>query len=221
MRQRIQARTRAWRRMAKSCGPGAATVASICGRYPADNGDNKRRSPGRARISRKTIAWGRPGCLGCTCSVCPCASARGMPVYSAHGIYGRNRRPAFPAPSLQERDNEYATARTKSCRENAKVCLDAPSTTPSSCPGLTRASTYFAGAPKAWMAGQAQSLTSLRFAGRRKGRTTAPKTSPQLTIFWHCGPRHFSFRNGRSAGFRQPTVNGFGRGLASQRVWQC
>ena len=38
-----------------------------------DNGDNQRRSPGRARISRKAIAWGKPGCLGCTCSRCPCA----------------------------------------------------------------------------------------------------------------------------------------------------
>jgi hypothetical protein len=31
------------------------------------NGDNKGRSPGRARISRKAIARGRPGCPGCTC----------------------------------------------------------------------------------------------------------------------------------------------------------
>ena len=36
----------------------------LCG---AGNGDNKRRSPGRARISRQTIARGKPGCLGCTC----------------------------------------------------------------------------------------------------------------------------------------------------------
>ena len=33
------------------------------------NGDNKRRSPGRARISRKTIARGKPGCPGCTCGL--------------------------------------------------------------------------------------------------------------------------------------------------------
>ena len=55
-------------RTAKSCGPGAATLASIrpclCG---VGNGDNKGRSPGRARISRQPIARGRPGCLGCTC----------------------------------------------------------------------------------------------------------------------------------------------------------
>ena len=53
---------RLWRPV-KSCGPGAATLASIrhclCG---AGNGDNKGRSPGRARISRQTIARGRPGC---------------------------------------------------------------------------------------------------------------------------------------------------------------
>jgi hypothetical protein len=37
-------------------------------RYRADDGGKKRRSPGRARISRKTIARGKPGCPGCTCS---------------------------------------------------------------------------------------------------------------------------------------------------------
>ena len=38
----------------------------LCG---VGNGDNKRRSPGRARISRNTIARGKPGCLGCTCGL--------------------------------------------------------------------------------------------------------------------------------------------------------
>jgi hypothetical protein len=38
--------------------------ARLCGH---GNGDNKGRSPGRVRISRQTIARGRPGCLGCTC----------------------------------------------------------------------------------------------------------------------------------------------------------
>src|SRR6201990_2463304 len=31
------------------------------------NGGKKGRSPGRARISRKAVARGKPGCLGCTC----------------------------------------------------------------------------------------------------------------------------------------------------------
>ena len=39
--------------------------ACLCG---LGNGDNKGRSPGRARISRQTIARGKPGCPGCTCS---------------------------------------------------------------------------------------------------------------------------------------------------------
>jgi hypothetical protein len=56
------------KRTAKSCGPGAATLASIpAGPCWRGNGDNKGRSPGRVRISRKPIARGRPGCLGCTC----------------------------------------------------------------------------------------------------------------------------------------------------------
>ena len=56
------------RRTAKSCGPGAATLASIpAGLCWRGNGGKKGRSPGRVRISRKAIARGRPGCLGCTC----------------------------------------------------------------------------------------------------------------------------------------------------------
>jgi hypothetical protein len=45
--------------------------------------------------------------------------------------------------------------------------------------------------------------------------------SAHLTIFWHCGLPHFSFRTGTGARPRQPTVNGFGRELGSKRVWQC
>src|SRR5204862_2156810 len=49
-------RTRTLQRTAKSCGPGAATVASIrAGLCWCGNGDKKRRSPGRARISRKPL----------------------------------------------------------------------------------------------------------------------------------------------------------------------
>jgi hypothetical protein len=61
------------------------------------NGDNKRRSPGRARISRNTIARGKPGCPGCTCGltrVLFCSTLRTRDC-------GRSRRPAFPAPSHQ------------------------------------------------------------------------------------------------------------------------
>jgi hypothetical protein len=54
-------------RTAKSCGPGAATLALRWRVFPAGNGGKKAASPGRARISRKAIARGKPGCLGCTC----------------------------------------------------------------------------------------------------------------------------------------------------------
>jgi hypothetical protein len=65
----------------------------LCGN---GNGDNKRRSPGRARISRNTIARGKPGCPGCTCGltrVLFCSTLRTRDC-------GRSRRPAFPAPSF-------------------------------------------------------------------------------------------------------------------------
>ena len=100
-------------RTAKSCGPGAATLASIpAGPCWRGNGDNKGRSPGRAPISRKAIARGKPGCPGCTCSSYPCA-------FCCTGGYGRSRRPAFPAPSptrgrhrnVTTRENQSAGAR--------------------------------------------------------------------------------------------------------------
>ena len=52
-------------RTVKSCGPGAATLA-LRWRKPA-TGARKAASPGRARISRKAVARGKPGCPGCTC----------------------------------------------------------------------------------------------------------------------------------------------------------
>ena len=57
---------------------------------------------------------------------------------------------------------------------------------------------------------------------QRPWMTVVPRKirSAQLTIFWHCGFGHFSFRTTGSAPGQQ-TVNGFGRGLGFQRVWQC
>jgi hypothetical protein len=69
-RQVLLHRTKRPQRTAKSCGPGAATLASIpAGLCWRGNGDNKGRSPGRVRISRKAIARGKPGCPGCTCQI--------------------------------------------------------------------------------------------------------------------------------------------------------
>jgi len=61
-------RTKTRQRTAKSCGPGAATLASI---QPARAGTAtvtiKAAHRGEHEVSRKAIARGRPGCLGCTC----------------------------------------------------------------------------------------------------------------------------------------------------------
>jgi hypothetical protein len=84
-----------WRR-----DPGATLAVS-----PAGNGGKKGRSPGRVRISRRTIARGKPGCPGCTCQT----RVRFLPFCTR--CCGRSRRPAFPAPSSQQRDNELAKLR--------------------------------------------------------------------------------------------------------------
>ena len=88
---------------AKSCGPGAATVASIrAGPCWRGNGDKKRRSPGRARISRQTIARGKPGCLGCTCLI------RVRFRLPLHTVLRAQSAPGFPCALSTERDNEIA-----------------------------------------------------------------------------------------------------------------
>src|SRR5436190_7545228 len=52
-------------RTAKSCGPGAATLAlSLAGSFSQGDGGKQARSPGEHEVSRKTIAWGKPGCFG-------------------------------------------------------------------------------------------------------------------------------------------------------------
>ena len=62
-------RTKTPQRTAKSCGPGAAILALRWrGISPPATGARKAASPGRAPISRKAIARGKPGCPGCTCS---------------------------------------------------------------------------------------------------------------------------------------------------------
>ena len=83
-------------RTAKSCGPGAATLASI---RPACAGaatvTKKAAHRGEHEISRKTIARGKPGCLGCTCSSTPVLFvARGLRAQSA---------PGFPCALSKER----------------------------------------------------------------------------------------------------------------------
>jgi len=54
------------------------------------------RSPGRARISRNTIARGRPGVFGQTCGDC-------RQLFFLLAGHGRGQRPVFPAPSAETR----------------------------------------------------------------------------------------------------------------------
>ena len=100
-------RTKRLQRTAKSCGPGAATVASIhAGLCWHGNGDKKRRSPGRVRISRQTIAQGRPGCLGCTWLI------RVRPFYHLHTVLRAQSAPGFPCALCQREGQRDRTTRT-------------------------------------------------------------------------------------------------------------
>ena len=59
--------------------------------HHADDGGKKARSPGRSRISRKTIAQGRP--------VAPAEPVVLPRAFCCTRTMGASRRPAFPAPS--------------------------------------------------------------------------------------------------------------------------
>ena len=80
----------------------------LCGN---GNGDNKRRSPGRARISRKAVARGRPGCPGCTCQ----SRVRLLTTHCTR-CCGCRRRPAFPAPLCPGNLSECANGRLRTNR---------------------------------------------------------------------------------------------------------
>src|SRR5689334_21708330 len=110
-----QAKTR--QRTAKSCGPGAATLASI---RPARAGTatvaRKAVHRGEHEVSRKAIARGKPGCLGCTCqtrvhffttqshTVLRAQSAPGFPC----ALYSREGRRTGKTRAKPRRGNESA-----------------------------------------------------------------------------------------------------------------
>ena len=88
-------RTNSTMRTGKSCGPGAPRLALSWRRRVrvfADDGDNKAWSPGRSRISRNTIAQGRP-----VVRLVPVVLPRAFLLHADHGCGGH---PAFPAPSV-------------------------------------------------------------------------------------------------------------------------
>ena len=72
--------------------------ATLAGVFPLTTGARKAASPGRARISRKTIARGKPGCLGCTCSLTRVLSC----AYLSHTGLRAQSAPGFPC-ALSER----------------------------------------------------------------------------------------------------------------------
>ena len=87
------------------------------------NGDNKRRSPGRARISRKAIARGKSAWSASPVVLCPCAPACGMPACFGARDLRVHSAPGFPCALCGQRDDRIPTARTELCRENAKARL--------------------------------------------------------------------------------------------------
>jgi hypothetical protein len=68
----------------------------VGGKYPADDGGKKRRSPGRARSKPSNHCAGKAGMSWLHLWFNPCAFFR----YFRTRDFGRSRRPAFPAPSI-------------------------------------------------------------------------------------------------------------------------
>ncbi len=110
-------RAKSPQRTAKSCGPGAATVASILsGPCWGGNGDKKRRSPGRARSKPSNHCVGKAGMSRLYLSN-PCAC-----LFFCTRCCGRSQRPAFPAP-FPRRGTTRCKARTnitsRECRRTS------------------------------------------------------------------------------------------------------
>src|SRR5207302_315694 len=108
-RSRVVLTPRSWRLSTPACA-GVATVAKTAA------------SPGRARISRKAIARGKPGCPGCTCGLtrvhfCSTPTHMGLRAQSA---------PGFPCALSSERANEDANLRrNRAVRTRAHVRMEA------------------------------------------------------------------------------------------------
>jgi hypothetical protein len=77
---------------AKSCGPGIPTLMlSLRDDDLVSDGGKKARSPGRARINRKTIAQGRPVASGFAC---------GFPPVHSYATWRTGGHGCQPAPGL-------------------------------------------------------------------------------------------------------------------------
>jgi hypothetical protein len=107
------------RRTVKSCGPGAATLASIRpARAGPATGARKAVPRGRVRISRQTSRGEGRDVSAVPVVFCPCASARGMPVCSrARDL----RAQSALRLSFQERSNEFAKPGHIAARERGRM----------------------------------------------------------------------------------------------------
>src|SRR6202008_4680198 len=102
-------------RTAKSCGPGAATLASIRSACAGTATVTiKAAHRGEHEGNRKTFARGKPGCPGCTCSSTPVLFvARGLRAQSA---------PGFPCALSHRRGGRRCSSPGRSCRGDDRVC---------------------------------------------------------------------------------------------------
>ncbi len=141
-----------WRR-----DPGVYPVR-LCG---LGNGDNKGRSPGRARISRKPLRGeGRDVLAVPVKSVCVFS----LPI--AHGDAGAVGA-GLPAPLFREGATKCKTS-GKSCRENENCCFHVIAS-------VARQSSFLRRATRKWIA------SSLR----SRAMTTSPLSSPGLCAIAH------------------------------------
>ena len=91
-------------RTAKSCGPGAAMLAlSLAGSFRKVTVTTSPLHRGEHEVSRKAVAQGMS-----ECSPLPCMLVCNFLAQASTRDRGCSAHPAFPAPSLQERDNEMA-----------------------------------------------------------------------------------------------------------------
>jgi hypothetical protein len=96
-----------------------------CGRNAEGDEATEASKPGlwgERGVSRKAIAQGKPGCPGCTCSPCPCASAHGMPVCSGARDLRVPPAPGFPCALRLPEGHEFLKTRANRSRENAGAC---------------------------------------------------------------------------------------------------